>query len=602
MCGIIGYIGKKKAVPILMDGLRKESYRGYDSSGIVVFEREKPICLKAVGKLENLENRIQSQKYDSRFGIGHVRWATHGGVTEANAHPHCDCKENIFLVHNGIIENYRQLREKLIKDGHKFTSDTDTEVIAHLIEKYFQGKLEEAVRKALRQTKGAYALAVISKEDPQKIVAARFSSPLIIGVGQDEYLVASDPNAIAPYAQKVITLEDNEIAIITPKDISILKEREPEDLEIEVSESEKGDYSHFMLKEIMEQPESIGTPLKGRLIIEQGLAKLGGLETVKEKLKNVKRLNIIACGTARHAGLVGEYMFEEYAGIPTEVEAGSEFRYRKQILDKNTAILAVSQSGETADTLGAIKEAKQKGMMCIGIVNAVGSTISRETDAGVYNHAGPEIGVASTKAFTSQLMVLALLTLLLGRQRGMSLVMGQRIAKEISRIPELVKKILESDARIKELAEKYKDFNNFAYIGRKYNLPIALEGALKLKEISYLHAEGMPAGEMKHGQIALIDENFPTVAICPSDSVYEKMVSNVEEIKARKGPVIAVATEGNKEIKKLVDDVIYIPKTLEMLTPILSVIPLQLFAYYVGLLRGCDIDKPRNLAKSVTVE
>ncbi len=585
-----------------MDGLRKESYRGYDSSGIVVFEQGKPICLKAVGKLENLENRIQTNKYGSGFGIGHVRWATHGGVTEANAHPHCDCKENIFLVHNGIIENYRQLREKLVREGHKFSSDTDTEVIAHLIEKYFQGKLEEAVRKALRQVKGAYALAVIARDDPEKIIAARFSSPLIIGVGQNEYLVASDPNAIAPYAQKVIALEDNEIAIITPKDISILKEREPQDLEIEAEESEKGGYPHFMLKEIMEQPESIGSPLKGRLIIAQGLAKLGGLETVKEKLKNVKRLNIIACGTARHAGLVGEYMLEEYAGIPTEVEAGSEFRYRKQILDKNTAILAVSQSGETADTLGAIKEAKQKGMMCIGIVNAVGSTISRETDAGVYNHAGPEIGVASTKAFTSQLTVLALLTLLLGRQRGMSLVMGQRIAKEISRIPELVKKTLESEAQIKELAEKYKDFNNFAYIGRKYNLPIALEGALKLKEISYLHAEGMPAGEMKHGQIALIDENFPTVAICPSDSVYEKMVSNVEEIKARKGPVIAIATQGNEDIKKLVDDVIYIPKTLEMLTPILSVIPLQLFAYYVGLLRGCDIDKPRNLAKSVTVE
>ncbi|PIS17189.1 MAG: glutamine--fructose-6-phosphate transaminase (isomerizing) [Candidatus Nealsonbacteria bacterium CG09_land_8_20_14_0_10_42_14] len=602
MCGIVGYIGKKNAMPILLDGLRRESYRGYDSSGLVVLENGKPVCIKAVGKLENLENKLENVQLTSAIGLGHVRWATTGGVSEANAHPHCDCKGNIFLVHNGIIENYSELKEILLKEGHRFYSETDTEVIAHLIEKHFDGNLETAVRKALKQIKGTYGIAVIARDDPQKMVVARLSSPLLIGTNGDEYIVASDANAISPYAKKVINLDDNEIAIISPQDIFVLKEKQPETLEVETEEVQKKGYPHFMLKEIMEQPESISNALKGRLLMEEGLAKLGGLEPIKEKLREIERLNIVACGTAYHAGMVGEYMMEEYAGFPTEVDLASEFRYRKPVLDKKTATLFISQSGETADTLSALREVKEKGMLTLGIINTVASSLARETEVGIYNHAGPEIGVASTKAFTSQLAILALLTLFLGRQRQLSMVMGQRIARELQRLPELIKEVLKLDDAIKSLAEKYQTYSNFFYLGRKYNYPIALEGALKLKEISYIHAEGYGAGEMKHGPIALIDENFPTFVICPSDSVYEKVIANLEEIKARKGPIIALATQGNEEIRKLVDDVIYIPKTLEMLTPILSVIPLQLFAYHMGVLRGCDVDKPRNLAKSVTVE
>jgi glucosamine--fructose-6-phosphate aminotransferase (isomerizing) len=604
MCGIVGYLGKQKATPILITGLRRESYRGYDSSGLVVFEQGKPFCLKAVGKLEALEAKLKDNGIlKGSLGLGHVRWATHGGVTEANAHPHSDCRGNIWLVHNGIIENYKELKEILQKEGHKFISETDTEVMAHLVEKYFQGNLEEAVRKALKLVHGAYALAIIARDDPGKIVVARLSSPLLIGVGKkNEYFVASDANAIAPYCKKVINLDDNEIAVLTANDLLILREKQPELLEIESGDAKKDGFPHFMLKEIMEQSESVDNSLKGRVLLGPGSARLGGLESARERLREIERINIIACGTAYHAGLVGEYMLEEYAGIPTEVDFASEFRYRKPILDKKTAVLAISQSGETADTLAALKEIKRKGILSLGIVNVVGSSLSRETDAGVYNRAGSEIGVASTKAFTSQLAVLVLLTLYLGRQKELSVVMGQRISKELQRLPSLIKNVLTLDDQIKKLAEKYKDYNNFLYLGRKYNYPIALEGALKLKEISYIHAEGYGAGEMKHGSIALIDESFPTFVICPTDSVYEKSLSNLEEIRARKGPIIALATQGNTEIKKLADDVIYIPKTLEMLTPILSVIPLQLFAYHMGVLRGCDVDKPRNLAKSVTVE
>jgi glucosamine--fructose-6-phosphate aminotransferase (isomerizing) len=448
--------------------------------------------------------------------------------------------------------------------------------------------------------KGTYALAVISKKDPQKIVAARLSSPLIIGVNKTDYFLASDPVALAPFTKKVIYLEDGEIAVITQEKFYILKE--PREIEFEVEEIEKKGFSHFMQKEIMEQPESLRNTLRGRILIEEGRAKLGGLQSVEERLREIQRIQIVACGTAYYAGMVGKYMLEEYAGLPTEVDLASEFRYRKPILDKNTAFLAISQSGETADTLAALREAKQKGVLTLGIVNMVGSSLARETDAGVYNHAGPEIGVASTKAFTSQLAVLALLTLFLGRQRQLSLVMGQRIARELNKIPELIEKVLKNDQKIKKLAEKYKEFNNFLFLGRKYNFPIALEGALKLKEISYLHAEGYGAGEMKHGVLALINENFPTFAICPSDSVYEKTLSNLEEIRSRKGPILVLATEGDEKIKRLAGEVIYLPKTLEMLTPILSVIPLQLFAYHMGVLRGCNVDRPRNLAKSVTVE
>ncbi len=602
MCRLSGYIGKKEALPIILDGLRRQSYGGYDSSGVVIGQGSNLACIKAVGKLENLEKKLANQDLKGNCSIGHIRWASHGKVTEENAHPHHDCKKNIWLAHNGIIENYRELKDGLIKEGHQFTSETDTEVAVHLIEKYFQGNLEEAVRKSLKEIRGSYGLIVIARDDPNKIVAARLSSPLLIGINEDEYIIASDPTAIAPYARKIINLDDYEIATITQNDLFIIKEKVPEILELIPEEAEKKGYAHFMFKEIIEQPESLQSSLRGRLMVETGQAKLGGLEQVKDKLKEIEKLNIVACGTAYHAGRIGEYMLEEYAGLPVDVDLASEFRYRKQVLDKKTAVIFISQSGETADTLSCLKEAKQKGILTLGIVNVVGSSVTRETDAGVYNHAGPEIGVASTKAFTSQLAVLTLLTLFLGRQREMSLVVGQRIAKELSKIPELIKKVLESASEIQKIAGKYKDFNNLWFIGRKYNYPNALEGALKLKEISYCHAEGIAGGELKHGHLALIDENFPTFAICPSDSVYEKMISNIEEIKARGGPIIAIATEGNEEIKKIVDEVIYIPKTLEMLTPILSVIPLQLFAYYMGVLRGCDVDKPRNLAKSVTVE
>jgi glucosamine--fructose-6-phosphate aminotransferase (isomerizing) len=624
MCGIIGYIGKQNAAPFIIEGLRRECYRGYDSSGILVFNKNQAVCIKTEGKLENLENKIAGQKLEGNWGLGHVRWATHGEPSEKNAHPHTDCKKNIYLVHNGIIENYKILKEKLIREGHQFSSDTDTEVLAHLIERFFKDNLEEAVIKSLKLVKGTYGLAIASLKDPEKIVVARNSSPILIGLGDKEYIVASDPAAIIGRTKKVIYLSDGEVAVLTPDNFLITdleqnkKEKlidtstgsvstlsvaeRVEEIEWDLEEAQKGGFAHFMLKEIFEGPEVIENAIRGRLIEKEGLARLGGLEVIEEKLRDIQNLIIIACGTSYFASLVGEYMIEEYAGLPVRVEYGSEFRYRKHILDEKTTILTISQSGETADTLASFREAKRKGVSTLGIVNVIGSSLAREVDAGIYNHAGPEIGVASTKTFISQLAILSLLTIFLGRQRQMSQVMGQRIIKELKEIPAKIKKILAQASQIENLAKKYQGYNNFLFIGRKYNFPVALEGALKLKEISYIHAEGYGAGEMKHGPIALIDENFPTFAICPQDSVYEKMISNIEEIKARRGKIIALTTEGNEKIKDWVNDVIYIPKTLEMLTPILSIVPLQLFAYYMGVLRGCDVDKPRNLAKSVTVE
>ena len=620
MCGIVGYIGKQKDVRSALDSLKRLEYRGYDSAGLVAFipERKEILWKRALGRIQELERSLEGVSAQGSPILLHTRWSTHGAPTEANAHPHADCKENIFVVHNGIIENYRQLKEKLLAKGHRFLSETDTEVLPHLIEHFFsasariaanrQGNLEEAVRKALALVQGSYGIAVIAKDDPKKIVAARLSSPLVISVNDSGGFVASDPAALLSYSNKMVFLDDGEIAVITPQEFRVsdlknnLKEKEVTELAWTAEEAQKGGYPHFMLKEIMEQPESIANALRGRLLPEEGRAKLGGLEPVAERLRSLDRLQIIACGTAFYAGRTGEYMLEEYAGIPCEVDIASEFRYRKPVLSKQTATLFISQSGETADTLAALKEVKEKGGLTLGIVNVVGSSIARELEAGIYNHAGPEIRVASTKAFTSQLVLLVLLTLFLGRKRDVSLVMGQRIAKELSRLPELVARVLEQAPRVKEIADKYKDCQNFLYIGRKYNYSVASEGALKLKEISYVHAEGYGAGEMKHGPIALIDEEFPTLAIAPSDSVYEKMVSNIHEIKARRGPVVAIATEGNEDIKNVADNVIYIPKTLEMLTPILSVVPLQLFAYYMGVLKGYDVDKPRNLAKSVTVE
>ncbi len=608
MCGIIGYIGRENALPLILEGLRRESYRGYDSSGVVVFGNNKVHFLKSIGKLENLEEKLTGQLIHGSIGLGHNRWATHGGVTEKNAHPHADCKGNIFVVHNGIIENYQILKEKLQAKGHVFVSETDTEVLSHLIENFFNGNLEEAVRKALLLVKGAYGIAVIAKEDPDKIVAARLSAPLVISMNNTGGFVASDPAAILSHSNKMVFLDDKEMAIIKKDSFVItdlqsnVKQKSITEIDWTLEEAQKGGHPHFMLKEILEHPESLSNVLKGRLLFEEGMARLGGLEQVKDKLLDINKIQIIACGGSSYAAGVGEYMFEEYAGIPTKVDVGSEFRYRKPIFDKKTLYIFISQSGETADTLAALKEVKEKGGLSLGIVNVVGSTLAREVSFGVYTHSGPEIAVASTKTFTAQLAALALITLFLGRQRQLSVVMGQRIVKELSKIPELVRRILEKKSHIQQIAEKYKNFSNFCVIGRKYNYPIALEGALKLKEVAYIHGEGIEGGELKHGYLALVGEHFPTIAICPSDSVYDKMVSNIQEIKARNGKVIAIATEGNEDIKKIADEVIYIPKTLEMLTPILATIPLHLFAYYIAAFKGCEIDKPRNLAKSVTVE
>jgi len=609
MCGIIGYIGKKEALPIIAEGLKRLEYRGYDSAGIVIVEENNiSYIVKTKGKIKDLEEKLKSKKIQGTFGIGHTRWATHGEPLDINAHPHFDCKKEIFVVHNGIIENYLELKTQLQQEGHKFISETDTEVLPHLIEKCFQGNLEEAVRLALREIVGAYAIAVISSKDPEKIVFARQSSPLIVGLGDKENFVASDVPAILGYTKRVIYLDDGEMGVITKNDFRIFTldnqfvSKRSHYIKWSLSQAEKRGFDHFMLKEITEQPDAIQNAIRGRIMLEEGMVKFGGLESVMDKLKNIDRLIITAMGTALLAGKVGEYMLEEYAQIPVEVENASELRYKKPVLRKNDVLLAISQSGETADTLFAVKEAKRKGVLTLGIINVVGSSIAREVEAGVYNHAGPEIGVAATKSFVSQLTILALLTVFLGRQREMSLVMGRRILRELLKIPGLAKKILAQKDQIKKIAKKYQNYKNFLFLGRKYNYPIALEGALKLKEITYIHAEGYPAGEMKHGPIAMIDENFPSVVIAPKDSVYEKMVSNIQEIKARKGKVLAITTEGNKEMEGLADDCIYIPKTLEMLTPILSVIPLQLFAYYIAVLKGLDPDKPRNLAKSVTVE
>jgi glucosamine--fructose-6-phosphate aminotransferase (isomerizing) len=607
MCGIVGYIGNKEASPILLSGLKRMEYRGYDSYGFCFLNNNKASLFKRVGKIDNTEEEFLSKDFKGQIGIGHSRWATTGLVTEENAHPHCDCKNEIFVVHNGIIENYKELKAKLIKEGHVFKSETDTEVIAHLIEKYFVSNLEEAVGKALRDVRGTYGLAVISTKDPDKVVAARMSSPLIIGVGTDEFLVASDPSAIITRTRQIINLDDGEIAVLKKDGFCILKEEKEskkniETIDWDIEQAEKSGYKHFMLKEIMEEPNVIEDAMRGRLLEEEGSVKLGGLESVQEKLREIDNITLIGCGTAYYASKVGEYMLEEYASIPTSTDIGSEFRYRKPIVNKKTAAIFISQSGETADTLAALREMKAKGVLILGVTNVVGSSQSRETDAGVYTRSGPEIAVASTKAFIGQLTTLALITIYLGRQRDMSVVMGKRIVSELMKISELAKEILKQKDEIKKIAEKYKQYRDFFFIGRKYNYPIALEGALKLKEISYVHAEGVAGGELKHGPLALIDENCPTIAICPSDSVYEKMISNIEEIKARRGKVIAIATVGNEEIKDIVDDVIYIPKTLEMLTPILSAIPLHLFAYYFADSLERDIDKPKNLAKSVTVE
>lgn len=614
MCGIVGYIGNKKALPVLLDGIKNLEYRGYDSAGFAVLAKNgKVTSEKAIGRVSKLEEKIGAPgKFSGNVGIVHSRWATHGGVTELNAHPHTECKKNIWLVHNGIIENYKELKNDLVGLSHRFNSETDTEVLVHLIEEVGNKNqdldFEEVVRLALLTVRGTYGIAVIDKREPNKLIAARNFSPLLLGIGKGEYFIASDASAVLKHTTKVIYLDDGEMAVLTPKSHKIydlsrnIHDKKIQEIEWSHELAQKGGYPHFMLKEINEEAEAIENSIRGRLLPDDGLVKLGGIIEVLDGLKKAKRILISACGTAYLAGKVGEYMLEEYAGIPTEVDIASEFRYRKPVFKEGDVFLAISQSGETADTIAALREAKEKGVLALGIVNVVGSTIARDTDAGIYQHIGPEIGVASTKAFTSQVAILALLTILLGRQRDMSVVTGKRIIKELNAIPQKIRKIVSQSEKIKNLAGKYLKHDNFLYLGRKYNMPVAYEGALKLKEISYVHAEGYGAGEMKHGPIAMIDKNLPSIFIAPQDSVYEKMISNIEEVRARNGPIIAIATEGDKKIKELADDILYIPKTLEMLTPLLSVIPLQLFAYYFGALRGHDVDKPRNLAKSVTVE
>jgi len=607
MCGIIGYIGKEKSLPILINGLKALEYRGYDSAGIVVLVNNKAEVRKSVGQVKVLEKSLESENdLDSHLGIGHTRWATHGIPNESNAHPHSDCLKRIFVVHNGVIENYKELKKHLQDHGHNFQSETDTEVVPHLIESFLnEGKdFDTALFDTLKMVRGAYALAIVDAKNPEILYAAKLSSPLVIGVGTGENFLASDPSALVGKTKSVIYLKDREVAKINQNNASITnleKQKTPLEivcLEWDLEQAQKGDFPHFMLKEIFEGPEVICSAYRGRIKSKENLVKLGGLEQIADKLKGVKRLLILACGTSYYAGLVGEYLFEEIAKLPTEVHFASEFRYRDEPFDKGTAVIAISQSGETADTLAAIHKAKEHGLMTLGIVNTVGSTIARETDAGVYNHAGPEIGVASTKAFLSQLTVLILMAIYLSKNKHSS----KALLQELEKIPKKIETILTQSAKLEKLAEKYKDYKNFLFLGRRYNYPVALEGALKLKETSYIHAEGYGAGEMKHGPIAMISQNFPTMAIVPQNSVSEKMFSNLEEIRARKGPIFAIATEGDEKILSLADDVFYVPKTMEPLEPLLTVVPLQLFAYYVGTKRGFDVDKPRNLAKSVTVE
>lgn len=608
MCGIVGYSGQKEAFPILLDGLKRLEYRGYDSSGIAINSNGRIYDCKAVGEIKELEAKMGEGQVRGNLGVAHTRWATHGIPTEVNAHPHCDCSGKIWLVHNGIIENHRKLRGILQKEGHEFRSETDTEVAVHLIEKYYKGDLADALQRALHEIEGAYSFVVFHQEEPGRLVAAKKGSPLVLGLAEDGITVASDVTAIIKQTRNVIYLEDGEIADIVGADFHILsldnerREKEAMHVDWSIEKLEKNGYPHFMLKEIYEQSETVADSLRGRLVPQEGKVKLGGLDGVAEELNKVDNLINVACGTAYYACLVGEYMLEEYADLSVKSIVGSEFRYRKQPFNKNSAVLGISQSGETADTLAAIKEANEKYIPALGVVNVVGSGMARATKAGVYNHIGPEIAVASTKAFTSQLTVLALLTVYLGRMRNMSYSMGQRIVGELEDLPDKIAETLQVNDDVAGIAGKYYQVSNFAFLGRKYNYPIALEGALKLKEISYIHAEGFAGGEIKHGPLALIDKNFPSFFLVPEDSVYEKNLSNIQEIKARGGDIVAVTTTGNKEVAEVADEVIYIPKTLEMLTPILTVIPLQLFAYHMAVMGGKDVDKPRNLAKSVTVE
>lgn len=611
MCGIVAYIGHQEAFPLIIKGLKRLEYRGYDSTGISVHNGDLKIFKKA-GKVAELEAAVNGQSIPGNIGIGHTRWATHGEPNDINAHPHFSADQSLSIIHNGIIENYDTIKEQLLSKGYSFRSDTDTEVLITFIEdikKQNGGDLEDAVRSALHAVEGAYAIVILNKENPDQLIAARKGSPMVLGIGDGEYFIASDATPIIEYTNEVVYLNDREIAIVNRKDFRIITiddvEQTPyiQKVEMKLDELEKGGYEHFMLKEIFEQPNSIADSMRGRLDAVNGELTLGGIYEYSQALVNARRIIILACGTSWHSGLVAEYLFEEYCRIPVEVEYASEFRYRNPVIYEGDIVIAISQSGETADTLAAIELAKSKGAIILGIVNVVGSSISRATHEGAYLHTGPEIGVASTKAFTGQLSVLTMIVLSVAHKKGtITQTRYKELLVELASIPNKIKEVLDNNSVVEEIAERFKDAKNFIYLGRGYNFPVALEGALKLKEISYIHAEGYPAAEMKHGPIALIDEQMPVVFIATRDSSYDKVVSNIQEVKARKGVVIAVVTEGDTQIPSLADYIIEVPACEEALTPLVSVVPLQLLSYHIAVMRGCNVDQPRNLAKSVTVE
>jgi glucosamine--fructose-6-phosphate aminotransferase (isomerizing) len=608
MCGIVGYVGRKEAQPILIEGLHRLEYRGYDSAGLATVAGAQLHVRKSAGRIADLMNRLEERPVPGCHGISHTRWATHGPATDVNAHPHLGGNGAVAVVHNGVIENYASLKRQLRADGVVFHSDTDTEVIAQLIAYHLNGDLVQAVRKTLAKLKGTYGLAVVSPAHPGLIVGARLGSPLVIGIGHEEQFLASDPSALIGNTERVVFLQDHQLCLLTTADWHIYDQDEARvdarvhTIDWDPGDADKGDFEHFMLKEIYEQPESIENAMRGRLNDQDASAHFGGLNIDTQQLRRADRLILTACGTSYHAGMVGEYLFEELARLPVEVEYASEFRYRNPPIDRNTIVLTITQSGETADTLAALRESKRKGHPTLAICNVVGSSIAREADGGVYLHAGPEIGVASTKAFTSQVVVLTMLALYLGRMRHLSSIQGNRIIDELHAMPDAIRRTLQCHDSVRRIAQKYHQVRNFLYLGRQYLYPVALEGALKLKEISYIHAEGYPAAEMKHGPIALVDRNTPSVFLIPRGAVFDKVMSNLEEIKARHGPIIAVACDGDEEVAAKADDVIYVPEVPEYLQPLVAVVPLQLLAYHIALLRGCDVDKPRNLAKSVTVE
>ncbi len=611
MCGIVGYIGKRNALPIVIEALKRLEYRGYDSSGVALINEGRLAVYKKQGKIIELERSLpEPSKCISEIAIAHTRWATHGEPNEINAHPHTDCSGELAIVHNGIIENYKTLKEKLIQLGHKFHSDTDTEVVVHLIEQFMttEPSLEDAVREAMKRVEGTFGLVVVSQKHPDRLIAVRKGSPLIIGIADTEYFIASDVSAIVIHTKRVIYLQDNEICILNGEGFNITTLSKVDvkplisEIDWDISAIEKGDFKHFMLKEIFEQPVTIENAYRGRIDYDLCTARLGGLHLPLKDLKKIKKIHLVACGTSYHSALIGKYIIEELARVPVAVEYASEYRYRNPIIPDDTIVFVISQSGETADTLAAAREAKAKGAIVLGITNVVGSTIARESDGGTYIHAGSEIGVASTKAFTSQVTIMVLLAVYLGRLHNLSPVEGLNYIKELDKIPSKVEEILAQNDSIREIAASIKDSTNALYLGRGVNFPVALEGALKLKEISYIHAEGYPAAEMKHGPIALIDEFMPVVAIAPSDPLYEKVYSNLQEVRARKARLIVIATKGDDQLHKIAENIIYIPETLSNLQPLLTVIPLQLLAYHVADLRNLDVDQPRNLAKSVTVE